>query len=161
MSQKSGKWSRNIIQKRAAYPYCGCISSVSDKYERIQTDGYCIHRQMTTTCTNRFAFPHKYLKNLSRSNLQTSLLVKKCLFGFYRPTRKFFTHMKTSPLPLKVSKVWPMLDTHDHLSVRVLHRATPTVTRGIRLNLSSPKNRDTHAYCRAFSSELALPVFTT
>ena len=90
MSKKSGKWSRNIIQKRAAYPYCGCISSVSDKYERIQTDGYCIHRQMTTTCTNRFAFPHKYLKNLSRGNLQTSLLVKKCLFGFYRPTREFF-----------------------------------------------------------------------
>ena len=27
-----------------------------------------------------------------------------CLFKVYRPTREFFTHMKTSPLPVKISK---------------------------------------------------------
>ena len=38
-----------------------------------------------------------------------------CLFGDFRPTREFFTHMKTSPLsPLKGCKVLPVLDTHGH-----------------------------------------------
>ena len=27
-----------------------------------------------------------------------------CLFGVYRPTREFFTHMETSPLPVKACK---------------------------------------------------------
>ena len=38
-----------------------------------------------------------------------------CLFGVYRPTREFFTHMETSPLPVKDCKFltyaqhsWPL-----------------------------------------------------
>ena len=31
----------------------------------------------------------------------------------YRPTREFFTHMETSPLPMKGCKFWPMLCTHQ------------------------------------------------
>ena len=38
-----------------------------------------------------------------------------CLFGFYRPTREFFTHLETSPLPVKGFKFftyarhsWPL-----------------------------------------------------
>ena len=56
-----------------------------------------------------------------------------CLFVVYRPTREFFTHMETSPLPVKGCKFWPMLGTHGHWAVRVLQRTTPTVTRDIRL----------------------------
>ena len=35
--------------------------------------------------------------------------------------------------------------------MRVLKRATPTVTRGIRLKWSFLRTRDTHTYCRAFT----------
>ena len=43
-----------------------------------------------------------------------------CLFGVFRPTREFFTHLETSPLPVKGCKCWPMLGTFDHRAVRVL-----------------------------------------
>ena len=36
------------------------------------------------------------------------------LIWAYRPTRKFFTHMETSPLPVKGCKFLPMLGTHGH-----------------------------------------------
>ena len=32
-----------------------------------------------------------------------------CLLGVYRSTREFFTHMETSPLPVKGCKFWPLL----------------------------------------------------
>ena len=34
-----------------------------------------------------------------------------CLFGVYSPTREFFTHIETSPLPVKDCKFCPMLGT--------------------------------------------------
>ena len=37
-----------------------------------------------------------------------------CLFGLlgiFSPTREFFTHMETSPLPVNGCKFWPMLGT--------------------------------------------------
>ena len=76
-----------------------------------------------------------------------------CLFEVCRPTREFFTHMETtSPLPVKGCKFFPMLGTHSHWAMRVLQRAAPTVTRGIRFKWSSPRTRDTHTCCRANSS---------
>ena len=30
-----------------------------------------------------------------------TILVDVCLFGVFRPTREFFTHMDTLPLPVK------------------------------------------------------------
>ena len=52
---------------------------------------------------------------------------------FFRLFAKGFTshsrNMETSPLPVKAIKFWPILGTHDHWAVRVLHCATPTVTR--------------------------------
>ena len=72
---------------------------------------------------------------------------------------RIFTHMHTSPLPLKGYKFWPMLGTHDHWAVRVLWRATHTVTRGIRLWWSSPSTRDIDIYCRAFSRRAATSCF--
>ena len=48
------------------------------------------------------------------------MTVGVCLFVVNRPTRKFFTHMETSPLPVKGCKFLPMLGTHGHSAVRVL-----------------------------------------
>ena len=31
-----------------------------------------------------------------------------CLFGVFRPTREFFIHLETSPLPAKGCKFWPI-----------------------------------------------------
>ena len=50
---------------------------------------------------------------------------------------------------------------NGHWAVRVLERATPTVTRVIRLLCSSTKTRDTHTCCRALTVELWLSVFMT
>ena len=41
-------------------------------------------------------------------------------FGVYHLTREFFTHMETSPLPVKGCKFRLMLDTYGHLTVKVL-----------------------------------------
>ena len=54
------------------------------------------------------------------------------LFGVYRPS-EFFTHMETSPLPVKGCKFGPMLGTHGHWAVKVLYRATPTAARAYGL----------------------------
>ena len=40
--------------------------------------------------------------------------------------------METSPLPVKGCKFWPMRGTFGHWAVRVLSRATPTVTQPVR-----------------------------
>ena len=40
------------------------------------------------------------------------------LFLSFRPTREFFTHMETSPLPVKGCKFWLVLGTHGHWAVR-------------------------------------------
>ena len=64
--------------------------------------------------------------------------------------RGFSSHydMEMSSLPVNGCKFLPMLDTDCHLqmqlAVRVLQRATLTVTRGIHLKWSSPRTRDTH-----------------
>ena len=36
----------------------------------------------------------------------TITFVCTVMFGVFRPTREFFTHMKTSPLPVKDCKIW-------------------------------------------------------
>ena len=38
------------------------------------------------------------------------------LFGVFRPTREFFTHMETSPLSMKGCKFLPMLVTYGSLA---------------------------------------------
>ena len=74
-------------------------------------------------------------------------------FSNSRPTREFFTHMDTSPWPVKGCVFFsPVLGTPGHWAVRIFKRATPTVTRGTCLQWSSPRTSDTHAYCRAFGS---------
>ena len=78
------------------------------------------------------------------------------LIWVFRPTREFFSHIETSPLPVKVCKFWPILGTYAHWTVRVLKRATPTVTRSIRLSWYSSSTRTTRTYCWAFGSGLRL-----
>ena len=79
-------------------------------------------------------FGKAYLMAYMMNCITCTCIIFVCLFfGVYRPTQNFFTHMETSPLPVKDCKFWSMLGTHDYWAVRVLWRATPTVTRGIRL----------------------------
>ena len=35
--------------------------------------------------------------------VSVGLFVSNCLFGFFHPTREFFTHIEMSPLPLKAA----------------------------------------------------------
>ena len=77
-----------------------------------------------------------------------------CLFvrGF-RPTRQFFTHMETTPLPIKGCKCWPMLGTRGHWAVRVLRVCQAYCDKGHPFIMVISEDRDTHTYCRAFDNE--------
>ena len=76
-----------------------------------------------------------------------------CLFGHLRPTfENFSTLIDMSQLRVKGLEFWPMLDICSYWAVKVLYPATLTVTWGIHLSLSSPRNRDTYTCCRAFGS---------
>ena len=87
------------------------------------------------------------------------LCVFVCLFvwGFLVPLENFSLIWR--PLPVKGCKFWPMLGTHGHWAVRVLSRATPTVTQGIRLLRSSTRTRDILANCRAFDRGVVSTCF--
>ena len=81
-------------------------------------------------------FPRKYFwwcqrsttvltesKTIRIKNIQISTSLKKlfvCFFVFFCPTQVFFTHLETSPLPVKGSKFWSMLGTYGHWPVKVL-----------------------------------------
>ena len=67
----------------------------------------------------------------------------------------FKTYMKTS---MNGCKIWPLLGTHGHWAVRVLSRATPSVTRDIQLYWSYPRTHD--CFCWTFGCGV-IPVFTT
>ena len=77
-----------------------------------------------------------------------------CLFGVYRPTREFFTHMETSPLPVKGCKFWPMLSTYRPLSSEG-SLTCHTDNRHLRGFVTLTPNAERLAV------ELSLPVFTT
>ena len=57
-----------------------------------------------------------------------------CLFVVLRPIPSFFfTHVKTSPLPVNGFNFGLKLVSHVNEATKVLKRATPTVTWVIRL----------------------------
>ena len=70
-----------------------------------------------------------------------------------------FTHMETSPLPVKGFKFWHILGTCGHWAVRVFKRATPTVTRASFNNCQGPVTLTPSA--ESLAVLLWLPVFTT
>ena len=80
-----------------------------------------------------------------------------CLCEVFLPTREFFTHMKTSPLPLKDCKFWPIFDTYGHWPVRVhlLWQGTSVYNGHLRepVTLTIVAGR--------LSVKLSLPVLTT
>ena len=43
-----------------------------------------------------------------------------CLLEVFHHTQEFFTHVETSPLPVKSYKLWPMMGSDGHRTVRVL-----------------------------------------
>ena len=78
------------------------------------------------------------------------------LGGGGRPTRKFFTHIETSPLLVKdLCSVLMAIEQWGFC--RVSQKVT--VTRGIRLSWPPLRTRDTHTYCRAFCSGAVITRF--
>ena len=73
------------------------------------------------------------------------------------PTRKFFTHMETSPSTVKGFKFWSLLGSRDLWAVTVLTFVTPI--RDIRLYGSYPRTRDTHTCFREFGSGAVITCF--
>ena len=72
------------------------------------------------------------------------------LLGVFRPTREFFTHIETSPLPVKGSKYWIMLGMKGHWQWGIF-----SVAQDIKLHVQwSSRVAD----CLAV--ELSLPVLT-
>ena len=65
-----------------------------------------------------FTYSRQIPNNVRKGHRWFFFLV--CFFGVYRPTRKFFTHMETSPLPVEGCKFWPMLGTYGHWAMRFL-----------------------------------------
>ena len=51
---------------------------------------------------------------VSTKRNKTTYVFVFCLCEVYRPTREFFIHIETSPLPVKGCKFGPMLGTHGH-----------------------------------------------
>ena len=82
-----------------------------------------------------------------------------CLFGVNRPTRKFFTHMETSPLPVKGCKFWSMHDTHSYWAVGFFSVPLLLWHRTSVYNWSSPRTRDTQTYRRAFCTGAVTTCF--
>ena len=75
--------------------------------------------------------------------------------GFSSHSRIFHSYGDVNITDEKL-QIWPLLCTHGHWALRVYQRATPAVTRGIRLKWSSPMTGDTHTYCRAFSTTFSV-----
>ena len=80
------------------------------------------------------------------------LVVNFCLFRVFCLTQASLIHLRHHHCWWRAANFLPMLLTYSHWAVRVLWHATSTVTRGIRLQWSSPRTSDTHTFCRAFSS---------
>ena len=84
-----------------------------------------------------------------------------CLFGLLRPTREFFTHMETSPLPLKVFKSltyarhsWP-LSSEGSLACHTYY------DKGHPFTMVISEHPYTHTCYRAFVSGAVTTCFTT
>ena len=62
------------------------------------------------------------------------LVMRRCLFvclvGVLRPTRKIFTHLETSPWPVKGCKFWHLLGIHGHWAVRVFFSVPHLLSHG-------------------------------
>ena len=64
-------------------------------------------------------FPKKRIIAGKKINFENNCSLFVCLLLLLSHSR-IFTHMETSPLPVKGCKFWPMLSTHGHWAVRVL-----------------------------------------
>ena len=84
-------------------------------------------------------FAYSYKKCVCIRNTKENILFD-CKLFFY-PSREFFTHIETSPLPFKGWKFRTMLDAYSQWAVRFLKHATPTGTQNhpfYRFSLENP-----------------------
>ena len=75
-----------------------------------------------------------------------------CLFRVCRPNREFFSHIETSPLPVKGCKFWPRFGNHDLWEVSVLYSVPHLLWHAESVVMVISVYRETHTYCPAFSS---------
>ena len=121
-------WSHMGVEQWGFLPYQAChlnsnyISRVNKWHSGIW---------LVMSCSNKVLDCFQSLVIWTLCTFQEIVFV--CLFGVYRPTQEFFTHMETSPFPVKDYKFWPMLGTHNNWAVKFLKRVTPTATRVYRL----------------------------
>ena len=72
---------------------------------------------------------------------EISSYIMKCWLTWFKigfsSHSEVFTHMETSPLPVRGFKFWPIRGsytcTHNHRAVRILWRAKPSMIRDLRL----------------------------
>ena len=78
--------------------------------------------------------------------------LKRRFVCLWLPTREVFTHMETSPLPLKGCQFWPMLGTHGHSAWGFFNLACHTYCDTQPFICSFQRTLDTHTFCRPFDS---------
>ena len=84
-----------------------------------QTWSICLSKLLVHICY-RYQLHRVFQKRLFRVWFLAILHIMFCLFIWSLSSHSIFTHMETSPLPVKGCKFWPMLGTHGHWVVRVL-----------------------------------------
>ena len=99
------------------------------------------HREWSTT--SPLQYPSLCLlvtKDLKHIELTVILTFKQVglLFRVFRPTREYFTHLDTSPLPVKGYKFRPILSAHGHYAVRVFNVPHLLWNRQILYNILYP-----------------------
>ena len=115
---------------------------------------YIIDVDISEICSR--VYVNRYIFVVQSEKIGHSLLLFVCLFVWgFRSIWEFFTNLETSPLPVKGCKLWHY-DYNSTLAIeqwwRGFKRASPTVSRYIRLKWSSLRNHDIYTCCWAFSS---------
>ena len=121
----------------------------------IRPDPECYFQHIFVCLFVRFAC--SFVRLFVRSGF---LCVFVCLLWVFRPTREFFSHIETLPLPAKGFKFWPNIGTIAVEQWRFF--SMPHLLRHeTSVYWSSPRTRDTHISCRVFGSDVVTTCFNS
>ena len=127
-------------------------------HRKVKINWIIVWRFCSFNLNNTFYHVWHSIKNGQQPHQSICLFV--CLFGVYRSTREFFTHMETSTLPVKGFKFWPMVGTHGYWTGRVfsvphlLWRGESVYNGHLRGSVTLTP------IAERLAVELSLPVFT-
>ena len=77
--------------------------------------GFSIRQSLIIFYKSQSGYESKMTSSCLSVGLRYDLYILVACLGFILPLEIFFTHMETSPLPMKDCKFWPMLGTHDEM----------------------------------------------